>query len=161
MAAGIMSAKQARATTLTPVGPEAPLETVLPRRVAASFPNDHPVEVVQQAAAEIRREVAYMLQALDAIESHLGPPKAVPVPTQQAFDQVQRQVEQAADAKFAADMAAKAAAAQAQVFTKDDEPTAPKTSWQCPTHGRKFLKVETSRKGRIYGLCTECREFEK
>jgi hypothetical protein len=164
MTAGIMAAKQGKATQLTPVGLER--TSALPASVAAPFPNDHPIEAVESAVKSIRREVQYILQALDAIDATNGTPEIVlsAADVAKVAHRVQTDKEMAADARqreFEAGLKAKTEAAQAQAFARDDGPPAPTTGWQCRTHGRKSMSVMTSRKGRNYGVCHLCKEFEK
>jgi hypothetical protein len=180
MTKGVFELKGAKAAGLTPVGlevkgpgPEVPRTL---GTTAAPFPNDHPTETINNAVAAIRREVGYIIQALDAIDATNGVPQETPVP--QVVEQ-QKQVEQAADEaareraaiqsveageaaavkltddavkaaadKFAADYAAKSAEAQAQVFTSTEEVV-------CPTHGEAVTRKLAG--GKTIRMCSTCK----
>ena len=46
-------------------------------------------------------------------------------------------------------------------LAKDGEPIAPAPSlWTCPDHGSADVVILTSRKGRVYGACNLCDEFD-
>jgi Arc/MetJ-type ribon-helix-helix transcriptional regulator len=47
--------------------------SVLPATLAP-FPNDDPTEVIRAAIREMRRELAHIAAALDAVEADLSPP---------------------------------------------------------------------------------------
>lgn len=189
MTASIMAAKAGKATQLTPVGPEQPTSPWPPDlEPAALFPN-RPGEAVEIALYAIRKEVRHLTDALDAIAAVNGtsPVTLSTAEVAKVTQSVTLAKERAADARqqeFEAGLKAKADAAkasvfvgaetldddgqetyddppQAQAFDRDDSAPPPKTDWQCSTHGRKSIIVETSRKGRVYGLCNLCKEFEK
>lgn len=169
MAASVVDQKIAAGAKLTPVGLERGA-TVIPQGIAASFPNDHPVEVVEEALKNIRREIATIFAAVEAVEAILG----APAPEAVAPDPVviQKAREQAADARADARLAAKAEAiaavkanmdikaAEAQAATFKGQSPA-EDGWQCPDHEQSLEK--TSRLGRQYRVCPVdgCKEFEK
>jgi hypothetical protein len=167
MTKGVYELKGAKATGLTPIGmevkgpgPEVP--RVL-GTTAAPFPNDHPTETINNAVAAIRREVGYIIQALDAIDATNGVPQETPVPQvveqqkimeQQADEAAAERaaiqsVEKEAADKFAADFAAKAAEAQAQVFTQPTEEVV------CPTHGEAVTRKLAG--GKTIRMCSTCK----
>lgn len=162
MTAGVMGRKTEKAAMLSPVGAE---RGPLPERTNASFPNDHPLEVVSAALRNMRREIASIVEALDAIEALNGGPVEVPLDSAATVAAVKAD-EKAADSKFAVDFTAKQAAAQAAVYRDAEaEPASPTVAvadggWECPAHGANVKQV-TSRKGRVYRLCLVCEEFEK
>jgi hypothetical protein len=163
MAAEVTDRKEARAAILTPVeGERSPL--ALPAADGA-FPFDSPDQAVTQVALQLRREATTLIAVADALDALHGAdtqtaiaPPAQPAPPVQPdpmFDSPQ--------AEFERKLAAKTAAAQAEVFKAADEsedPPAPAGGWTCPTHGADTLKQLTSRKGRAYLTCA-CGEFEK
>jgi hypothetical protein len=167
MTAGILNRKASRSqpVTLTPVAGESPL----PAKIAAPFPNDHPVEAINTAVSDIRTQVQNIIDALDAIDATNGvPPVDAPAPVQPS----QQERERDADVRVAEIVAAAQPTypvyedlqreAQAAVF-------APRVAavgsavpgWVCPVHGAAKTAQKTSRKGRVYGVCTACLEFEK
>lgn len=164
MTAGIVGRKAAKSAGLTPTpGEVAASSSAVPARIAASFPNDHPREAIEQAIGLIRLEVAHVLSALDAIESVLGTVRAPsPAPVADVKAQEREADERAAEyaaqqkAEFAASIAQKAREAQESVFG----PT-PDAGWKCPKHGDAKITNETSRRGRKYRKCGLCTEFEK
>jgi hypothetical protein len=169
MTAAIISRKKGAAAGLTPVGFEAPRAagfatggtsnatganvTSLAGRHETMFPYDDPqtvhnaiahgLQLVEQVKAELGH-VANGLLALGALYAAPDPLAAGPPPE----DPV-KATEREADAKFAADMKEKQAAAQSQVF-----------KWQCPVHG-PLVAEAVSRAGRRYMKCVKCAEFEK
>lgn len=150
MRAGVMERKTAAGAQLTPVGVESRVN-VLPK-TGAEFPNDLPAEVILNAVREIERQMAFVAEALVAVKTTLKVPGGV-----DTVDLVsdQKTAEKAADAKFAADYAAKQKTAQDATFTQ------PSDGWQCPTHGG--AEDTTSPKGRAYRRCAEypeCKKFE-
>ena len=173
MTSGTMQRKETAAAALTPVGFERP--SPLPR-TAAPFPNDHPVEVIESAVKAIRREVAYILQALDAIDATNGvPPEAT-----NTLADVQRAAERAADIKHRVepatpviDLTPEAAAIverlkgrEQKATTFSDDPAMKRGldgAWACPKHGLENVIDMESPKGRKYRRCmvTNCKQFEK
>lgn len=61
-------------------------------------------------------------------------------------------------AKFAAVLALPESRAAAPTLSLD---AAPDKGWTCPNHGPAAVKTLTSRRGRVYGACTDCNEFER
>lgn len=190
MTAGIMSKKAAKAATLTPVGLEKPADLPAIALVQGDvFPHDGGVtEQVVHSAREIRAELRKIAQyseqideCLRSIERAIGAQEGGPTVVTRASAQEQARIEQteaerAADAAFKASeqfrlqMAEKEARAKAQIFgeayeesktaSPSPDPT-PSGGWACPEHGSDHVKTLTSRKGRVYGACLKCEEFER
>lgn len=154
MAAQLMQSKQVASAKLTPV-PTGNLPTT-----SAPFPNDVPAEVVQAAVKNIRREVQYILTALDAIDEAVGAPEVQDNNLVARVEQARK--EQAADEKFAERFERLKAEAQAATFSHA-EPAEPADDlgWVCPTHGS--AKPRQSAKGRDYIGCgeDECKAFKR
>jgi hypothetical protein len=166
MTAAIIDRKRgaASAAGLTPVGFEAmvqrqidsPLQPSiisLAGRHETMFPYDDP-QTVHNAISkgltlveEVRAELEHVAKGLLALGALYAAPDPLP-PAEPVEDPV-KVAERAADAKFAAEMQEKQAAAQSQVF-----------KWQCPVHG-PLVAEAVSRSGRRYQKCTVCAEFEK
>ncbi len=167
MTAGIMGRKADKAAGLTPTRVEASPAT-LPERIEAKFPFDHPVEVINQSTRQVRRaieevmrEAAFILEACDAIDGVSG---VEPIAPKKREEAAVKAAEQQADRKFADDFAEKQRVAQEQVFQRIAGPPVteePSSGWRCPEHGAAFVEQLTSKKGRLYGACTKCKEFEK
>lgn len=168
MTADILTRKEAKATTLTPVGMErnGPLAGL---RTSAPFPNDNPQEVAQQALIDLDRVLDHLTQARTALADLAGTTSTTPVAEAEAAREEQRKKEREADEKFADRLARLQDEAKEQVFGGKPEPeptvesVAPGTGWTCPTHGDQKLKVLTSGKGRVYTACIVegCTRFEK
>lgn len=158
MTAGTRERKADKGATLTPVT----MERVLPR-TRAPFPNDHPTEVVESAVRAIRREVQYILDALDAIDATNGvPPVEATVPPEEA-ERIRNKV---ADATFAEKFAQQQAEAQAAVFgsVPDQLPTVEALTasrWVCPTHGSAALARTVSRRRPDFLSCNLCDQYER
>lgn len=177
MTKGITQRKaDAAGPTLTPVGVEA--SPTKPSLVVpgALFPNDQPIEVVQQALIDLRRIIAHLQEAEEAMVAMTGEQtkedKAAQKAKQKAAEKAaDARVETAQSSEFATNMRKLQAEAQAAVFTVSDagaeEPEAPEQSaaggWECPDHGSKAIKQTTSRAGRTYSLCdvASCEQFER
>jgi hypothetical protein len=162
MTAAIMSSKEQKAATLTPVGMETP---AIARVKGDVFPFDSgAVEQVVHSARVIREELASIEAALRSIERAVGtpeggpPPVVVVSPKEQAAI-AQREVEQKADATFKAHYDEQSREAQAQVFTAQD--STQDEGWVCPAHGDTAVQTRTSRKGREFQACGLCQEFER
>lgn len=185
LTAGIVEGKRNRGTKLTPVGTEVRVANAAGEalgRTSAAFPNDHPAEAVLRGVELIREQMAAIEVALQAVEAQLG----ARVNGEPIVDEVARNkaAEAAADAKhaaaaeavaviaeepvgsetavaavarFNAEFAAKARAAQDAVFTPPSGDVA--AGWVCPEHGKAIEK--TSRKGRKYMACPDCTRFEE
>ena len=150
MTAAITTRKDEKAATLTPVGLER-------QTIPASFPNDMPKEVMLEAVRDIRRVVAHLLEAADALATAAGRGPGTPV---EVVPNV-KEVERAADAKFAESYAAKQAKAQASVFTPAPSPAVLKdTGWRCNCAAPNIITLE-SNKHRIYNTCKSCKDFER
>lgn len=161
MTASITGRKSDAAKRLTPVGQEVEKAHVLPRTQAV-FPNDVPTEAVVQAVAAIRREVGYILAALDAVDEQLG--KAAdsgPVD----LDAVRREREREADERVAAAERITTPETEAikerlsALSKKAQEATFTEGGWVCPTHGKATTK--TTSRGREFRGCPDCDEFER
>lgn len=150
MAAQLMQSKQVASAKLTPV-PAGNLPTT-----SAPFPNDVPAEVVQAAVKNIRREVQYILTALDAIDEAVGAPDPAALIN---MDELAKEKERAADEKFAERFERLKAEAQAATFSHAEP--ADDLGWVCPTHGS--AKPRQSAKGRDYIGCgeDECKAFKR
>jgi hypothetical protein len=155
MTSGIMGRKADKATKLTPVG----TERRLPMLPHATFPNDHPQEIIEAAIREMRRQSGYLSEGADALEEYaLGKdPKGAPEPT---AAEVTKAKEREADEKFADRLDRLSEEAKAAVFG-DDAPDV--SGWSCPTHPGDSPVRRTSHKGRSYLACDQvgCREFQK
>jgi hypothetical protein len=147
MAASLMQDKQTASAKLTPVPSSLPT-------TSAPFPNDVPAEVVQAAVKNIRREVQYILTALDAIDEAVGAPDPVALIN---MDELAKEKERAADEKFAERFERLKAEAQAATF----QAPADDLAWVCPEHGS--AKPRKSAKGRDYIGCgnDECKAFKR
>jgi len=173
MAAGTLLTKEEKAgTTLTPVAGEAPR----PQKIAASFPNDMPTEVMREAMRDIQRTIEHLQSAALALATSLGAePEAAPIVDEAEATKIR---ERAADeaalardaAKFAADFEGLKAAAQAAVYGDQVAPDGTTTGdpepggWQCPVHGGYEDRIATRSK-REYRGCSlgieNCDEFER
>jgi len=167
MTSKVLADKEAGA--LTPVGRE---RSPLPR-TAAPFPDDQPTEVIEAAVKAIRREVEYILRALDAIDAQTNAPK----PDSNVFVDAQKAAERAADEKYRAtpviELTPEAAAIVERLKGRDqkattfsDDPDMKKGldgAWVCPTHGLENVEDMTSPRGREYRRCmvANCKQFEK
>lgn len=174
MVAGITGAKSDKATKLTPVGSERRLP-----RTSSPFPNDDPQQVVEQAVADLRRQIKHLTEAADALEREVLGREPSPVEEAGAVKAAEREadarhavadsaVEGGEDPEpFSARLARLSAEAQASVFTTRDAESDPAPpSWQCPKHGLDKIVTLTSRKGRNYLACavegtTPPHEFQK
>lgn len=175
MAAGIMGNKARAAAKLTPTTAEKAAAPGWPVggdvKTYAPFPYDDlnmiegALTRMEQAANDVLDQVRFVRQGLQLIRD--AEPQA------KAAEAARKQAEREADERaaiqereaiqsvakddqedFEAEMAAKAAAAQAATF-KQAEPD----GWACPEHGGFVEK--TSGKGRKYRGCSECDEFER
>lgn len=106
----IVNRKNDKKTGLTPVGLEGRTIPVLPMATDASFPNDHPVEVVVEAIRMIRYQMAQIEGALAAVEAFVGgqaadsqPPLVDPVKAKEAAADEKQKAKAAAKAAPAAD----------------------------------------------------------
>lgn len=178
MTKGIKDRKaEAAGPSLTPVGVEA--QPTKPSMVG--IPDVPEVFLTNEAVADIsrnlRRQAEQLVTVADALDKHTGarPADAFEVKLdKQAKRLVGKDPVDTAgsvDTKdFAADFAAKKAAAEASVYTSADadaeEPEAPTpaTGWTCPDHGAQDLKQLTARRsGRTYISCVVpgCSKFER
>lgn len=175
MTKGITGQKAAKASKLTPVAGET--STTIEQMAAALIP-DVPggvflaAEAVHDIAKDLRAQAATLIAVADGLDKYKpdylkepeAPPKVGKVEARLAGSDPEPEVTPVE--KFAEDFAAKAAAAQAAVFTSlddgaaEDEPTPATGGWVCPEHGAAVREL-TSRKGRKYLACTLCDEFEK
>ena len=154
MTKGIMARKEQAAARLTPVGQER--TSAIPTNVpGAMFPNDNPNEVLETAVKAIRREVGYIIQALDNIDATNGVPTPVAVYTTDVKSAEKQADEAAAQREFDERMKEQAEAAQTSVFVAVTDAA----RWRCPTHDK--VEVKTSKRGRVYGACPKCDEFER
>jgi len=150
MTAAITTRKDEKASTLTPVGMER-------QTIPASFPNDMPKDVMLEAVRDIRRVVAHLLEAADALAVAAGQRGVEPVAVVPSLSETER----AADAKFAESYAAKQAKAQASVFTPAPSSAGLKdTGWRCKCAAPNIITLE-SNKHRIYNTCKSCQDFER
>ena len=170
MVSSVMARKEAKATGLTPVGAER--QPVLHDAPGDRFEYERGVrEQIVVSLAVVRSEMAKIEEACRSVEREAGipeggpPPFVTPVAAAEAASAEGKVKDATADEehrKFTEDIAAKSAAAQAQAFAAQDDP-APKagSSWVCPAHGTESVTMLTSRKGRKYGSCTRCQQFER
>lgn len=168
MTADIMGAKSKQAARLTPLAAEvATAAAPLGGKHDTMLPYDDG-QFVRQALVIARKEIAFVLRGIDTLcelygvlpdEESTVDPAARKKMLEQAAD------ERAAAAKangngFAADFAAKKAAAQAATFAPTVDDKSPAVDhWVCPEHHIGVEKV--SPKGRHYHACTVCVAFEK
>ena len=186
MVAGVMARKSAP-SGLSPVGTERGSATAgsltLPPRaemslagpIPADFPWDMPLQNITSVIGEIRRQIAFLESGLVAIERAAmlreGGPLAAVSKSQGKVNAVVDK-EAASQAAFDADLAAKTARAQAEVYEPSRAPltnaekaayaalTDPDIStWLCPTH--KKAKPHVSPRGRHFMACPTCDLFEK
>ena len=155
MTKGIMARKEQAAARLTPVGQER--TSAIPTNVpGAMFPNDNPNEVLETAVKAIRREVGYIIQALDNIDATNGVPAATP-PTADPVKEGEKAADAAAEQRaFEERMKELREEAQEIAFGPIVHPS---TTWRCPTHDT--AETRTSKRGRVYGACPKCDEFER
>lgn len=152
----------------------------------APFPYDFPEQTVRQTISQLRREANTINAVAENLERAMnGTREVVPLKSvngREVNENIVLAVEEGdpgdtvvklAPVKgvttvdpadfvaveqgiFEEQMAAKAAAAQAEVFGAVDD------GWKCPTHGAASIIEKTSaRTARKYRACTECKEFEK
>jgi len=150
MTSAITTRKDEKASTLTPVGLE---RQVIP----SSFPNDMPKEVMLEAVRDIGRVIANLLEAQAALALAATGKPAVDVSD---VAPTQREVEQAADAKFAESYAAKQKKAQEAAFQHAVPVSTVSTDWSCKCD-KPDIRTLTSGKGRVYGACANCKDFER
>jgi len=150
MTSAITTRKDEKAATLTPVGLE---RQVIP----ASFPNDMPKEVMLEAIRDIGRIIGNLqdAQAALALAATGNPAKAVA-----DVALTQKEVERAADAKFADSYKQKQIKAQEAAFTALSKPTLVDTGWKCTCDNQNVVTLQ-SNKGRIYNFCRNCNNFER
>ena len=180
MTKGIMETKATKASKLTPVEGETGTTVA---QAAASIPKDLPNVFMADAstrmiAQDLRRHAATLIQMADDLDTLYGestakvekPEPADPRPIRSGTGGKKAADPVTDEATFEASLAAKSAAAQAQVFAAlddgaDEEPAAPATDgWVCPQHGTDNLVTLTARKsGRVYQSCAvaNCEQFEK
>jgi hypothetical protein len=149
--------QKAEARELTPVGTERAGGTI-----PAAFPNDMPREVMAECITDIRRVVAKLLEAADALATAANLPEREPEVDVDAV----KTAEKVADRKFAVEYAAKQKAAQAATFKQADaddlydKAAAILDGWACPEHGVDNLHTVTS-KTRTFLACATCKRFQK
>lgn len=158
-----MGRKEAKATTLTPVGvePGGPLAGLRD----APFPYDGP-EFILPAIDRAVKEVEFIMAGLNALRAAYG--GAVPEPVATVEEAVKVK-ESEADARAAAiKVKLEGEAQKAAVFASHDEPVeeppaAVGSGWVCTEHGDKNIVELTSRANRKYRACKAagCRQFQK
>lgn len=182
MTAGIMGTKANKATSLTPVGSEkgGPLAgAVLPNDVPGQFLSN---ELLADISARLKADAAALLVVANGLDVLLGvdgpvaehEAKEAAVSVKAAEREADRQAADRAKAAegdkqaaervaFAAKFNAQAEAAKASAFRAADAPAEGTAAeiWSCPAHGTAFVTTLTSRWGRTYRACTNCKEFEK
>jgi polyribonucleotide nucleotidyltransferase len=150
MTSAITTRKDEKAATLTPVGMER-------QTIPASFPNDMPKEVMLEAIRDIGRIIKNLQDAQSALALAATGNPATP-----SFEALptQREVERAADAKFADSYKQKQIKAQESAFTALSRPIPPDTGWRCKCDTPDVITLE-SNKGRVYNTCKSCKDFER
>lgn len=182
---GIMQAKAAKASKLTPVAGESSMSVA---QAALGIPEIPQVfltnEAVRDVAVSLRAKAALLIEVADGLDLLTLMPTDRSANADRSTKVEQAKVaERAADeraatvlspeaARFAANMKRLSAEAQAAAFTAvddgaDPEPVAPQPvvadGWNCPDHGGASLIDTVSRKGRAYRMCgvDGCERFEK
>jgi len=175
MVAKVITQKQAKEMKLTPVGSE-------PGGPLAGLPNDVPGvfmsnEAMADIARDLRRKADVLVAVADGLDVILGirpdekAAEALALNAKLAEREADRQVADRAkaaegDARAAARVEGLPASPEAEAFKKEYEAKsaaaqASTFGWACPEHGSDNLKTLTSRLGRTYRACTQCKEFEK
>jgi len=190
MTKSITDRKQTRGTKLTPVAGETPIEPPVGIPIgttyySANYPWDQPAPAVQQVIIALRMrlkdwtvrmdelyrrctdDLAYLEEGLRELERvaglQEGGPKPPSVFREDGPTAMSRRKESEAD-QWVKEYEAKCKEAQEQVFIDLDDGPEPETGtggWVCPTHGAEHVEILKSRKGRVYGSCRYCGEFEK
>lgn len=173
LTATVMGEKVAAARPqLTPVAGEAHTPG-LPNDTGLFMSNER----LRTHAAELRKFAGEAIAIADGLDAMSGLPDTVPE-TPVSLDAIRKEKEAEADAKaatqFDIEMAAKAAAAQAAVFTgptveedvaavsMPNVPALPPEvdGWVCPLHGKAITKT-SNKSGREYRGCPDCNLFER
>lgn len=191
LTADVMAEKKVAARTLTPVeGEVRPSIKPAPEKAAAPIPDvallkgdifPYDGGISEQAVFSIRnirdnlskitQYGAMIEECLQSIEREVGlhvggiPKREPGAPTAEELAQKEKE-------KFADDLAAKAKAAQAQVFTEPsgeavalaedmgEDESEEADGWTCPDHGKAIDKV-SAKSGRTFRACPDCKLFER